>query len=94
MSLIDPCKSDVNPIITDHINSGENIVTHYSEVLKNKPKMERQHTNMTHLFLREVNPFKGVTTLGTLDTSNFTTTTKSLKHVLKVLQLNVYFHTI
>ena len=59
MSLINLCESDVNPIITDHINSSENIVTHYSEVLKNKPKMDRQHTNMTPLFLREVNPFKG-----------------------------------
>ena len=75
MSLVNLCESDVNPIITDHINSSENIVTHYSEVLKNKPKMDRQHTNMTPLFLREVNPFKGVTTLWTLDTSNFTTTT-------------------
>ena len=59
MSLVDSYESDVTPFRTDHINSSENIVTHYSEVLKNKPKMERQHTNMTPLFLREVNRFKG-----------------------------------
>ena len=59
MSLVDSYESDVTPFRTDHINSSENIVTNYSEVLKNKPIMERQHTNMTPLFLREVNPFKG-----------------------------------